>query len=150
MSKTYKGYELIKAIADGEIKEDTKFREMVENRYYIFKDRELWEQEDTGIYNSKLENLQIIYGAFELIEDEIDIDNIEELDKCKFEHGNTISYQESEFIDKVNELVQVVKQLNKEIKELKSKEYCQVCGVELTEKNKYMKGMCYDCKYGEE
>ena len=55
---------------------------------------------------------------FELIEDEIDIDNIEELDKCKFGHGNTISYQESKFIDKVNELVQAVKQLNKEIKSI--------------------------------
>lgn len=37
MSKIYKSWGLIKAIADGEIKEDTKFREMVENRYYIFK-----------------------------------------------------------------------------------------------------------------
>lgn len=51
----------------------------------------------------------------------IDIDNIEELDKCKFGHGNTISYQESKFIDKVNELVQAVKQLNKEIKSIKEK-----------------------------
>ena len=58
---------------------------------------------------------------FELIEDEIDIDNIEKLDKCKFGHGNTISYQESKIIDKVNELVQAVKQLNKEIKSRKEK-----------------------------
>ena len=55
----------------------------------------------------------------ELIEDEID--SIEELDKCKFGHGNMISYQESKFIDKVNELVQAVKQLNKEIKSIKEK-----------------------------
>ena len=53
-----------------------------------------------------------------VIEDEIDIQAIEELDKCKFGHGNTISYQESKFIDKVNELVQAVKQLNKEVKEI--------------------------------
>ena len=58
---------------------------------------------------------------FELIEDEVDIDNIEELDKCKFGHGNTISYQESKIIDKINELVQAVKQLNKEIKSIKEK-----------------------------
>lgn len=31
MSKIYKGHELIKAIAEGEIKEDTRFREMEEN-----------------------------------------------------------------------------------------------------------------------
>lgn len=62
------------------------------------------------------------YNTFELIEDEtIDIDSIEELDKCSFGHGNTISYQESRFIDKVNELVQVVKQLNKQIKSIKEK-----------------------------
>ena len=107
MSKTYKGYELIKAIEDGKIKEDTKFREMAENRYYIFKDRELWEQEDTGIYNSKLENLQIIYGAFELIEDEIDIDGIEELTQNCFDDWTEAK--------KINELVQAVKQLDRKI-----------------------------------
>lgn len=48
------------------------------------------------------------------------------------------------------QFIKMMDKLNKEIKELKSKEYCQVCGVELTEKNKYMKSMCYDCKYGEE
>lgn len=58
-------------------------------------------------------DVELINGTFELIEeDTIDIDNIEELDKCKFGHGNTISYQESKFIDKVNELVQAVKQIN--------------------------------------
>lgn len=82
------------------------------------------------------------YNTFELIEDEIDIDNIEELTQNCFDDWTEAK--------KINELVQAVNQLNKEIKELKSKEYCQVCGVELTEKNKYMKGMCYDCKYGEE
>ena len=117
--KTFKGYELLKAIADGEIKEDTKFREMVENRYYIFKDRELWEQEDTGIYNSKLDNLQIIYGAFELIEDEIDIDSIEEILKIEeYEVDKTDTVINR---NKINELVQAVKQLNKEIKSIKEK-----------------------------
>lgn len=93
-----------------------------------------------------------LYGALncevELIEDEIDIDSIEELLKIEeYEVDKTDTVINR---NKINELVQAVKQLNKEIKELKSKEYCQVCGVELTEKNKYMKGMCYDCKYGEE
>ena len=114
MSKTYKGYELIKAIADGEVKENTKFREMEENRYYIVKDRKLWEQEDRGIYNSKLESLQIIYGVFELIEDKIDIDNIEEIDPKL--NRSTISILKEE-IETINKLVQAVKQLNKEIRE---------------------------------
>lgn len=112
MSKEiYKGYELIKAIADGEIKEDTKFREMEENRYYIVKDRKLWEQEDTGIYNSKLESLQITYGVFELIEDELDIENMTE--------NKWMSSSERNF--KINQLVQAVKQLKKEIKSRKEK-----------------------------
>lgn len=102
MSRVYKGYELIKAIADGEVKENTKFREMEENRYYIVKDRKLWEQEDTGIYNSKLENLQIIYGVFELIEDKIDIDNIEEIDPKL--NRSTISILKEE-IETINKLV---------------------------------------------
>lgn len=109
--KIYKGYELIKSIADGEIKEDTKFREMEENRYYIVKDRKLLEQEDTGIYNSKLESLQITYGVFELIEDELDIDNMTE--------NKWMSSSERNF--KINQLVQAVKQLNKEIKSIKEK-----------------------------
>ena len=114
MSKVYKSYELIKAIADGEIKEDTKFREMEENRYYIVKDRKLWEQENTGIYNSKLENLQIIYGAFELIEEEIDIDSIEEIGPKL--NRSTISILKEE-IETINKLIQAVKQLNKKIRE---------------------------------
>lgn len=107
---------------------------------------------------------------FKLIEDEkIDIESINELlvEQLKNrEHTNADIYM---LAKRQNELVQAVKQLNQEIKELKSldieiiekeinealkrarnKEYCQVCGVELTEENKYMKNMCYDCKYGEE
>lgn len=136
MSKVYKGYELIKAIADGEIKEDTKFREMEENRYYMVKDRKLWEQEDTGIYNSKLESLQITYGVFELIEDETR-DEIEPINAYKlieapcmarYLRGNQfdkfteeLKQSELELVDKINKLVDKVKQLNKEIKELKER-----------------------------
>lgn len=80
--------------------------------------------------------------TFELIEDEtIDVESIEKL--------NELSDCEERNI-KINELIQAVKQLDKKVKELENKEYCQVCGVELTEENKYMKNMCYDCKYGEE
>lgn len=73
------------------------------------------------------------YYCFELIENKpIDIDNIEELDKCKFGHGNTISYQESKIIDKINELVQAVKQLNKETKNLKSLDI-EICEKDINE-----------------
>lgn len=145
MGKIYKGWELIKAIADGEIKKGSRFIDTYSE--YIYKkdgiDAELTlykKDEITGAYSTPDYSYFVDNeNEFELIEeDAIDIDNISEL------------YSASDTDDKINELVQAVKQLNKEIKELKSKEYCQVCGVELTEKNKYMKGMCYDCKYGEE
>ena len=118
-----KGYELIKAIADGEIKEDSKFREMEEDRYYIVKDRKLWEQEDTGIYNSKLESLQITYGVFELIEDEVDIDNIEEfeIDKNNYIQTELGAFKTRKmdiaFLNKINELVRAVNKINKESEE---------------------------------
>ena len=73
-------------------------------------------------------------------------DEKERLEKIEF------SIRMLHFHNYINDtqFIKMMDKLNKEIKELKSKEYCQVCGVELTEKNKYMKGMCYDCKYGEE
>lgn len=125
MSKTYKGHELIRAISDGEIKENTRFREMEENRYYIVKDRKLWEQEDIGIYNSKLENLQITYGIFELIEgeeiegEEIDIQSIKEfeIDKNNYIQTDLGAFKTRKmdiaFLNKINELVQAVNQLDK-------------------------------------
>lgn len=61
----------------------------------------------------------IIKSDFELIEDEIDIDNIEELLKIEeYEVDKTDTVINR---NKINELVQAVKQLNKEIKSRKEK-----------------------------
>ena len=100
----------------------------VDNIIYIY---ESWEhfyytdneaREDLLIRGKDYSTNDFLNWNVELIEDEpIDIDNIEKLDKCKFGHGNTISYQESKIIDKINKLVQAVKQLNKEIKSIKEK-----------------------------
>ena len=65
---------------------------------------------------------ELLSMEVELIEDEIDIDNIEELDK----NGTVINgkINDQRVIDiqnKINELVQAVKQLNKEIKSIKEK-----------------------------
>ncbi len=51
---------------------------------------------------------------FELIENKIDIDSIEELKSVTNNIDGTIC-----IMNKINELVQAVKQLNKEVKELK-------------------------------
>ena len=57
---------------------------------------------------------------FKPIEDEVDIDNIEELETYK-----TVETYDWQDVDtnrmKINELVQAVKQLNKEIKSIKEK-----------------------------
>ena len=63
---------------------------------------------------------------FELIEDEIDIDSIIELEE--FELDQFVTMDKNERFDrtmieysKINQLVQAVKQLNKEVKELENK-----------------------------
>lgn len=165
--KIYKGYELIKAIAEGEIKDGSRFIICGYKQIIKYNNGILYYVNDNF---DEINSRVIISYTFELIEDEtIDIESIDELlvEQLKNrEHTNADIYM---LAKRQNELVQAVKQLNKEIKELKSldieisekeinealkrarnKEYCQVCGVELTEENKYMKNMCYDCKYGEE
>ena len=67
----------------------------------------------------KLDMFDIVNYEFELIEDEIDIDNIEELLKIEeYEVDKTDTVINR---NKINELVQAVKQLNKEIKSIKEK-----------------------------
>jgi len=55
---------------------------------------------------------------FKQIEEDT-IDSIEELDICDFGHNNTISQQEVWILDKINEIIRKVNQLDKQIKELK-------------------------------
>lgn len=67
---------------------------------------------------------ELLSMEVELIEDEIDIDSIEKLDK----NGTFINRKvnDQKIIDiqnKINELVQAVKQLNKKVKELKEETY---------------------------
>ena len=65
---------------------------------------------------------ELLSMEVELIEDEIDIDNIEELDKNgTFINGKINDQRVIDIQNKINELVQAVKQLNKEIKSIKEK-----------------------------
>lgn len=59
---------------------------------------------------------ELLSMEVELIEDEIDIDSIEELKSVTNNIDGTIC-----IMNKINELVQAVKQLNKEVKELENK-----------------------------
>lgn len=111
MGKIYKGWELIKAIADGEIKDGSRFR----NLYQSSKD-------DFNLYKYENKNLKGRFGGtnliallndkFELIEDEIDIDNIKEL-------KGIVEYATEQ--DTINKLIQAVKQIDKRVKELEGK-----------------------------
>lgn len=108
MSKVYKGYELLKAIADREIKEGSKFiiKYGEFNDFYVFyKNGEI----KTALFGKeyKLTTKDFTESKFELIEDEIDIDNIEEM---KLDGVDDIIYY-------VNDLIKAVKQLDRKIKE---------------------------------
>lgn len=124
----YKGYELLKAIEDGEIEEGTEIfvttsldgRYTNTSRAYIGHNDIYWK--DT---NKQLPAYAFITGEFELIEDEIDIDSIIELEE--FELDQFVTMDKNERFDrtmieysKINELVQAVKQINKEVKELET------------------------------
>lgn len=81
MGKIYKGWELIQAIADGEIKNGSRFNvHRTYNSIAVLEDRILHLED--GSKRILTTNDLLIY-TFELIEDEIDIDSIEELnDTC--------------------------------------------------------------------
>ena len=109
--KTYKGYELLKAIANNEIKEGTKFKNL----------NQKVKSDNSHIYTYNHNNfigrwggtniIAILNDEFELIEEQedIDIQSIEEL---------YIGDVTTEDKLKINELVRAVKQLDKKINQL--------------------------------
>lgn len=124
MSKKYKGWELIKAIALNELKAGTKFYDKRTGIEYILSENgKVYENRqyfDDEVYTQLQEDYTIKelgQADFELIEDEID--NIKEL--LKIEEYEVDKTDVKLNRDKINELVQAVKQLNKEIKSIKEK-----------------------------
>lgn len=110
MEKIYKGWELMKAIADGEIKEGSRFN--VHRTYSaiaVLEDRILHIED--GNKRILTTNDLLIY-TFELIEDEIDIDNIKELE-------GIVEYATEQ--DTINKLIQAVKQIDKRVRKLEGK-----------------------------
>ena len=135
MSKIYKGWELRKAIADGEIHYGTKFKvkdwkEIVvyDQSNLIF--REIFDTKEEGSnYGKTIFDLwildYILNAEFELIEDEIDIDSIEELDDtCYILYGmpdEELEAYHSETRTTINEILQAVKQIDKRVKKIEEK-----------------------------
>ena len=111
MGKIYKGWELIKAIEDGEIKNGSRF--YVHRTYHaiaVLEDRILHIED--GNKRILTTNDLLIY-AFELIEDEINIDSIEE-----YKQEHTERCIDIDIRNKMNEILQAVKQIDKRVKKL--------------------------------
>lgn len=118
----YKGYKLLKAIADGEIKEGTKFKCLNEKPMQYYPDSNIYRYEHGNFLGrfGGFNILSIVNKDFEIVQkqEEIDIDSIEEL-KLRPSDREHLSFGGLIFEEKINELVQAVKQLKKEVKELK-------------------------------
>ena len=122
MGKIYKGWELIKAIADGKIKDGTKFKCLNEKLMQYYTDSNIYRYEHGSLLGrfGGFNILSIVNKDFEIVQkqDEIDIDSIEEI-KLRPSDREHLSFGGLIFEEKINKLVQAVKQLNKEVKELK-------------------------------
>lgn len=120
MSKTYKGWELMKAIADGKIKNRSRFK--AGYRTFTARDGYLFtEYSDRQEYATTFE----LAWDFELIENEIDIDSIEELNDTCYD-VNIMSDDDLELYHNktratMNEILQAVKQIDKRVKKIEEK-----------------------------
>ena len=116
----YKGYELLKAIADGEIKEGTKFKCLNEKPMQYYPDSNIYRYEHGNFLGrfGGFNILSIVNKDFEIVQkqEEIDIDSIEELKSVTNNIDGTVC-----IMNKINQLIQAVKQLNKEVKELENR-----------------------------
>ena len=128
MSKIYKGWELIKAIADGEIKEESRFRDTYSEYIYkrnSFGDLELKREDGEELTSPDYSYFAVKDNDFELIEDEIDIDSIEKLDDtCYIMYGmqdEEIENYHNKTRTTINEILQAVKQIDKRVKKLEER-----------------------------
>lgn len=116
MKKVYKGWELLKEISEGNIKEGTKIKSDDKDILY-FDGYNLRYGDINGQYFK--ESVDDVYFGncdFELIEEqeEINIQDIEE-----FEFGEVEERNNYETRSKINEIIRYLKQLDKKIKENK-------------------------------
>lgn len=111
MSKTYKGYELIKEIAEGNIKDRTRFKNS-KGIIYIFINSEGTLQNESSSLDIDDDYCitQLAKETFEIVEDEIDIQEIKE-----FRSEYTMNMVEILIKDKLNEVIKGMKQLDNKI-----------------------------------
>lgn len=117
MNKTYKGWELLKAIADGEIRNGAKIYFKQENEYCYYNGNSIiYELGESSVVNSHSDKY-FADGDFELISEpteEIDIQGIEEIDlEQVIPTDNTGNIA----LLHINKLIKAIKQLDNRIKE---------------------------------
>lgn len=109
MPKTYKGYELVQAIARGKIKEDTKF---------LVKSQVMYWDGYNIVYmsnpNTTLSLLQLANTEFVLLDEEIDIQEIEEYEFPSY--ADKLTPIENKLLELINENRKAIKQLDRKIK----------------------------------
>lgn len=109
--KDYKGYELIKAISDKEIKDKTKIEvhSLQDNIIAVIEYKNKRLEWGTGEFDTSYLFDDYIY--FKILED--NTEEIKELEKI--ENGNAYTYNWIEVANKVNELVKAVNQIRKDL-----------------------------------
>lgn len=128
MSKTYKGYELLKAIEDEDIKDGTKieiigrFTGNLRGSYFIYKrgitGPTIIYEPNRKEYFDKLSIPDLVYYKFKILEKEQDID-IQAIEEIPIKILNTEDLSEH-IVDLNNlssKLLQAVKQLDRKIRE---------------------------------
>ena len=115
-----KGYELIKAITEKKLKNNTIIKVKMGNAYKAtLKYENLMLKWESGNFDTSI--LCSEEADFEVIEEnkEIDIQSIKEIDvKDQFYRKDNI--------DKLNELTRAIKQIDNELNELKSLDYLEI------------------------
>lgn len=115
-----KGYELIKAITERKLKNNTTIKVKMGNAYKAtLKYENLMLKWESGDFDTSI--LCSAEADFEVIEEnkEIDIQSIKEI-------SSEDRFYRTDNIDKLNELTRAIKQIDKEFNELKSLDYLEI------------------------
>lgn len=119
MQMEYKGYEILKLIAEGKIESNTKFKVRIDDyrrEILIFDGNDLNYENDNIVDNFFTDYCltDILNFAFKIVEEEINIQNIEEYeDYCI--NNSTADEDVKDLARKYNQLLKAIKQLDKKI-----------------------------------
>ncbi len=124
MGKIYKGWELMKAIADGEIKEGRKIKSDG-NATYTFNGRNFKSVDYDCFLTEEYDDIRLATTEFELIEDEIEkiyCTNNKQGMITKSSDDNEKEKELRKYIvnncEDIEELLRIVKQIDKRVKKL--------------------------------